>query len=70
MCIKNIKNFSTHVKGSVDKHQFSEDTVSIVQKYISHIDQSALYMEYIESLLTGKINEEEFVNNYNIDGSN
>lgn len=70
MCIKNIKNFSIHVKGSVDKHQFSEDTVSIVQKYISHIDQSALYMEYIESLLTGKINEEEFVNNYNIDGSN
>lgn len=70
MCIKNVKNFSVHIKDSIDKHQFSEDTLSIVQKYISHIDQSVLYMEYIESLLTGKINEEEFVNNYNIDGSN
>lgn len=70
MCIKNVKNFSAHIKDSIDKRQFSEDTLSIVQKYISHIDQSVLYMEYIESLLTGKINEEEFVNNYNIDGSN
>ena len=70
MCIKNVKNFSVHIKDSIDKYQFSEDTLSIVQKYISHIDQSVLCMEYIESLLTGKINEEEFVNNYNIDGSN